>query len=77
MGELAASDHIIQGEYRISNRPDSVLTTLLGSCVAACLWDPALKIGGMNHFLLPGEDELRGGPLREASSTPSRSAARG
>ena len=59
MGELAASDHIIQGEYRISNRPDSVLTTLLGSCVAACIWDPALKIGGMNHFLLPGEDDAQ------------------
>jgi hypothetical protein len=51
MGELAASDHIIQGEYRISNRPDSVLTTLLGSCVAACIWDPALKIGGMYGVL--------------------------
>jgi chemotaxis protein CheD len=59
MGVQAASDHIIQGEYRISNRPDSVLTTLLGSCVAACIWDPVLQIGGMNHFLLPGEDDLQ------------------
>lgn len=29
------------------------LATLLGSCVAVCLFDPRLKIGGMNHFLLP------------------------
>jgi chemotaxis protein CheD len=29
------------------------ISTLLGSCVAVCLFDPALKIGGMNHFLLP------------------------
>ena len=29
------------------------LSTLLGSCVAVCLFDPALKIGGMNHFMLP------------------------
>ena len=30
------------------------ITTLLGSCVAACLYDPVAKIGGMNHILLPG-----------------------
>lgn len=59
MGVHANSDHIIQGEFRISNRPDSVLTTLLGSCVAACIWDPVLQIGGMNHFLLPGEDDAQ------------------
>lgn len=29
------------------------IATLLGSCVAVCLYDPKLKIGGMNHFLLP------------------------
>ena len=29
------------------------MTTVLGSCVAACLWDPAAGVGGMNHFLLP------------------------
>jgi chemotaxis protein CheD len=29
------------------------IATLLGSCVSVCLCDPKLKIGGMNHFLLP------------------------
>ncbi|OQX86585.1 chemotaxis protein CheD [candidate division KSB1 bacterium 4484_87] len=29
------------------------VTTILGSCVSVCLWDPARKIGGINHFLLP------------------------
>ncbi|MFA6061963.1 MAG: chemotaxis protein CheD [Gallionella sp.] len=33
-----------------SERP---ISTLLGSCVAVCLFDPSLKLGGMNHFLLP------------------------
>jgi chemotaxis protein CheD len=33
-----------------SERP---ITTLLGSCVAVCLYDPKMRIGGMNHFLLP------------------------
>jgi chemotaxis receptor (MCP) glutamine deamidase CheD len=30
------------------------LQTLLGSCVAVCLHDPAGGVGGMNHILLPG-----------------------
>ena len=29
------------------------VTTILGSCVAVCLWDPVSRIGGINHFLLP------------------------
>ena len=32
---------------------DKPLSTLLGSCVAVCLFDPALKVGGINHFMLP------------------------
>jgi len=32
---------------------NTVLVTVLGSCVAACLHDPVLRLGGMNHFLLP------------------------
>jgi chemotaxis protein CheD len=31
------------------------ISTLLGSCVAVCLFDPHLRIGGMNHFLLPSK----------------------
>ncbi|MGF1752654.1 chemotaxis protein CheD [Vibrio makurazakiensis] len=30
-----------------------IITTGLGSCVAACIWDPYTHVGGMNHFLLP------------------------
>ncbi len=48
--------HIIQGQFHICESPQEVLSTLLGSCVAACFHDPVLKIGGMNHFLLPGSD---------------------
>jgi chemotaxis protein CheD len=29
------------------------VTTILGSCVSVCLWDPVTKIAGVNHFLLP------------------------
>ena len=31
----------------------SAVTTVLGSCVAICLWDPLTAIGGVNHYLLP------------------------
>ncbi|HUZ91956.1 MAG TPA: chemotaxis protein CheD [Methylocella sp.] len=48
--------HIVQGEYHVTDDPGVVLTTLLGSCVAACLRDRDLGIGGMNHFLLPGQE---------------------
>lgn len=47
---------VIQGEFQISSDPNDVLTTILGSCVAACLFDPVAGVGGMNHFLLPGSD---------------------
>jgi chemotaxis protein CheD len=30
-----------------------VITTVLGSCVSVCLWDPQTAIGGINHFILP------------------------
>ncbi len=52
--------HIIQGEHRVSDAPDVVISTILGSCVAACLFDSARGIGGMNHFLLPGNDPNSG-----------------
>ncbi len=45
--------HVIQGEFHVSDE-DVVMTTILGSCVAACMRDPVARIGGMNHFLLPG-----------------------
>jgi chemotaxis protein CheD len=44
--------HVIQGEHAVSADPDTLLTTVLGSCVAACLHDPVAGVGGMNHFLL-------------------------
>ena len=55
---------VIQGEYRVGRGEDEVLTTVLGSCVACCLHDPARGIGGMNHFLLPDEGGGQGGPAR-------------
>ncbi|HVY86862.1 MAG TPA: chemotaxis protein CheD [Caulobacterales bacterium] len=46
--------HVVQGEHVVSGDPGAMLTTVLGSCVSACMRDPVSGVGGMNHFLLPG-----------------------
>jgi chemotaxis protein CheD len=55
------SIYIAQGEFAIGNKPEHQISTILGSCVAVCLWDNQLRIGGMNHILLPdgGSSELQ------------------
>lgn len=46
------------------SRVPAVVRTVLGSCVSACLYDPALGIGGMNHFILPDNHEDDGDSTR-------------
>ena len=46
---------------------DMALVTVLGSCVAACVRDPLLKLGGMNHFLLPDGQVGDSAPARYGS----------
>ncbi|MGN1055231.1 MAG: chemoreceptor glutamine deamidase CheD [Comamonas sp.] len=43
---------VLPGEYFVTGE-NMVICTVLGSCIAACLWDRSLNIGGMNHFMLP------------------------
>jgi chemotaxis protein CheD len=52
--------HVVQGEYFVTEDPGAMLTTILGSCVAACIRDPVARVGGMNHFLLPGDGSSDG-----------------
>lgn len=40
------------GQLLVSPEPCRI-TTILGSCVAVCLWDPAVHVGGLIHFILP------------------------
>ena len=47
---------ILPGEYFATDK-DMLLVTVLGSCVAACLRDTRVGIGGMNHFMLPRSSE--------------------
>jgi chemotaxis protein CheD len=48
---------LMPGALHCSSQP-SMVTTVLGSCVAVCLWDHMLRCGGINHYVLPrcGED---------------------
>lgn len=44
--------HITQGEWAVGSTPDRIISTILGSCVSCCIWDPIASVGGMNHMLL-------------------------
>ena len=48
--------YLLPGKVYASKEPTEI-TTILGSCVAIALYDPLTKIGGLNHFLLPGSSE--------------------
>jgi len=43
---------VLPGEFYVTSDKEEVLATVLGSCVSACIRDPAMRIGGMNHFML-------------------------
>ncbi len=44
---------VLPGDFKITTKPDEVISTLLGSCVAACIRCRKTGFGGLNHFLLP------------------------
>ncbi|WND02103.1 hypothetical protein QGN29_11140 [Temperatibacter marinus] len=46
---------VLPGEHYVTADPVEAIVTVLGSCVAACIRDPETGIGGMNHFMLPGD----------------------
>lgn len=62
---------ILPGEYYVTVN-DEAITTVLGSCVSACVRDRVFGVGGMNHFMLPvdgrGRDNSREGALLSASA---------
>ena len=45
---------ILPGQYH-ANADGTVITTVLGSCVSVCLYDACKGVGGMNHYMLPGD----------------------
>ncbi len=57
---------ILPGQYYAASG-DAAITTVLGSCVSTCLWDPVRRIGGMNHFMLPGDTEAFASPVKASA----------
>lgn len=60
---------ILPGQYYVTVE-DELIVTVLGSCVSACIRDPAMGIGGMNHFMLPTGEHT--GKLMERNSDATR-----
>jgi chemotaxis protein CheD len=50
---------VLPGEYFVS-KDDVLVMTVLGSCIAACIYDGTARVGGMNHFMLPEGDDGSG-----------------
>ncbi|MEO8379116.1 MAG: chemotaxis protein CheD [Acidobacteriota bacterium] len=53
-----AAHYLLPGFLHIGEA--TTITTILGSCVAVCIWDASRRTGGMNHFLLPRGTASRG-----------------
>lgn len=51
----AMTQTVLPGFHAVTGEQELALVTLLGSCVAACIRDPQIAYGGLNHFLLPGD----------------------
>ncbi|GAF01834.1 chemotaxis protein CheD [Saccharicrinis fermentans] len=45
--------HFLYPSSLFASKEPHLVKTILGSCVAVCLWDSKLKIGGINHYMLP------------------------
>src|SRR5215471_1485381 len=56
---------ILPGEYYVT-RSDEAITTVLGSCISACIRDPVANVGGMNHFMLPEDQTAHGARDKDA-----------
>lgn len=60
---------LLPGDCQVS-RGEKAFSTLLGSCVTACIYDWVKGIGGMNHFMLPEHGSLD--PTRAVSDKSAR-----
>ncbi len=51
--EEAVNKFFLVPSALIASEKDLHVTTVLGSCVAVCLYDPIHKVGGINHYMMP------------------------
>lgn len=50
---IPEKSHFLYPAALFAPREPHIINTILGSCVAVCLWDPTMNIGGMAHYMLP------------------------
>ena len=50
---------ILPGEFYVTKQEEAI-STVLGSCISACIWDDKMGVGGMNHFMLPTKGDSIG-----------------
>ncbi|MEM1232619.1 MAG: chemotaxis protein CheD [Pseudomonadota bacterium] len=53
LGAQSGRTLLTQGEVRIAASDATCFTAILGSCIATLIWDPVVRIGGINHLLTP------------------------
>ncbi|HEU4887495.1 MAG TPA: chemotaxis protein CheD, partial [Thermoanaerobaculia bacterium] len=69
--EAVATVYLHPGQIYVTGET-VLVSTILGSCVAVCLWDPVASIGGMNHFLLPHGPSSNANDLRYGNTAMQR-----
>ena len=62
---------VLPGEFYVTRHAEAV-STVLGSCVSACIRDTRLNVGGMNHFMLPLDASQGASAWGEAASSATR-----
>ncbi|MCJ8314332.1 MAG: chemoreceptor glutamine deamidase CheD [Saccharospirillaceae bacterium] len=65
------SARLLPGEYYVTN-DDECIATVLGSCISVCIFDPSIKLGGMNHFMLPAHNEHSSNSWGDPTSSSTR-----
>lgn len=50
---MPVKKHYLLPGALFADNEQHMVTTVLGSCIAVCLWDPVKRLGGINHYLLP------------------------
>jgi chemotaxis protein CheD len=65
MNRVASWRPVYTGDCELTADPQVSFQLVLGSCVAACVWDSKAEIGGVNHFLVPYADAAKGPDVRK------------
>jgi chemotaxis protein CheD len=51
--------HFLNMGQIVADARGARIATIVGSCVAVCLWDGRRRVGGMSHYLLPDAPHVK------------------